>query len=127
MFKMASSCSNRFIQLSAESITCSSCYHSLRNQIKLLRYSFFDLYSLFVLGIQTLWEQLSSEKQIKLKIKLNFEFMKQNEREREPAHLNEQKRLPKRLEQEKELNCPPFLLPPPVLATVKYFQKFLFN
>ena len=47
------------------------------------------------LAFQPFWEfkpfekQLSFEKQIKLAIKLNLEFMKQNEREREAAHLNE--------------------------------------
>ena len=45
-------------------------------------------------------------------------------REREPAHLNEEKRLPKRLEQEKELNlCPIFISPPPRPCNFEVFSK----
>ena len=39
--------------------------------------------------------------------------MQQNEREREAAHLNEENRLQKRLEQEKELNLSTIFIAPP--------------
>ena len=77
----------------------------------------YTAYSCFnLLAFQLFWEfkpfekQLSSEKQIKPAIKLNLEFMKQNERE--SAYLNEEKILPKRLEQEKELNLSPIFIAP---------------
>ena len=79
-------------------------------------------------GFKPFGKQLSSEKQIKPAFKLNLEFMKQNERGNQRI-LNQEKkkRLPKWLQQEKELSLSPIFIAPSVLAILKYLKKKLFN